>query len=102
MKVCYKLINRELQILLKLCFLEDVSADLAQTLVQASAPPPQSQVPLVVLWERLLLASTQNPCLAGAGPRQSGSRWVTDIARLLKYWHPLLQLGHVHPSSMGY
>lgn len=38
MEPCYKLINGELQILLKLHFLEDVSADLAQTSAQASAP----------------------------------------------------------------
>lgn len=40
---CHKLINRELQILLKLCFPEDVSAGLAQTSVRASAPHPEAK-----------------------------------------------------------
>lgn len=83
--VCYKLIDRELQILLKLCFPEDVSTGLVQTSAQASAPSPK-------------------PSVLGAGARPPGLRgaaWVTGTAGSWKRCHPLSQPGHGHPRSMG-
>lgn len=84
-RVCYELIDRELQILLKLFFPEDVSTGLVQTSAQASAPFPK-------------------PSVLGAGARPPGLRgaaWVMGTAGSWKCCHPPLQLEHGHPRSMG-
>lgn len=73
MRACYELITRELQILLKLSFLEDVSADLTKPQHNPLPPTPKPSA-----FSGGVGALPSAPCRRWGGMRRSRAGWVTD------------------------